>query len=1290
MRTNYGKEIFSTDKIKVLEIIIPIKYLIDEVKIIPTKESGLDSILLEKENLESRIFYLPYTYYKSQMEVKKNEKNKDTLKLKDVQEIKYINFGKVEKIKSDIQSEKKDIKIKDIKDIEIKLLISDLQINKEIEKDKLLNSIQEISKKIAKLMKKISEHLTEKNYIIEKIEKIKDIIDEFSKISLNDPKFIDGVTELINTKKICEEFHTLKAILIKKFELIRENYNNYKKITEDVKNDKKGISSSYKLTNKIKIVDKKLDISTFKGNNFNSPYIMLAPDNKTIQTSYPIFHFKTNSIIPSLFGNTIFSVNIFSFITKNLKAEIITDEMINKEYASLFFVPNYIQASNSITINFIIPEKKIEKEENIELNPNIKLSGSVADDVNPIIIKTRFLIQFLPLKIIIFSDKFSLSWKKDRLIINKNFIKQGHSLKINFKILNFDGNYEFLENNYTLNSLENNSVDLPSIKLDKDEKSFAKFKIDIPITGSTDETLCHGLFSFYFSNNLIIPIEINSKIKKNDFELFYYNKYTGEIQNQNSNKYINIYKYFFNKDIKNHLYFYIGYLDKEEHNLEIKVPEFNPLLSFETGILRGIKIKEGKTLDIKINIRNYNDYKEYFELMEICKDKLEIEFISDGIKKKFFINIIIEDYFAESHFDWLCSAPFYTYSNNKFIKIDFTNFNFYYRKNKYFIFHDYNFMYDFILHDDNIKYMYPKLSNLIFIIKDFYEEGYKIWGVTKDSKLEEFYESYIDVYSEPYIKKAMNEISEIYSKFNYIFSSKYENIKNSNVKYSNTIEQINELIVFVCSDNISKNTKYNLLVDLIQYFPKDVVLSNEINKLKSENDSTKLIIIYHNIIFKIGNILKKRKKRMKEFENNYFKYYAYCQHLDFMEQYRKDFDEIEFENKIKNLMANKDKFEEKEIFKDSSSKIWQFNEYSKESPISLKENPNINKKDEEIENEEISEKIRINEDILNNNKIEIDRVKSINNIIELLKKSSLLTQLFPFLIGKINNDELYKLFNNLYSIYISYKKYDKCILSEDSIKYCNLFEKICMNLIKYKVNLDDFEEIKKISLKLEDDKSQTINLFEYPKPKILNIPKDSKWFKSNKEKTKYEKINWEAGKIEKEEGEFIMKQKIRNKKENKPNKPGNLPLKPLLSKPIEITVVKPKEEELIEPEEVSDEKDLDTDEEYDIKYERETGKIEEVSKEKIEKMKFFKDDKLLTKHVINLMTRNKKIELRIPELLEDTEIKEEYFNYALLSEDKKNPEQLLLELSNIISFKLLQASINFMKLILRKFIKDHI
>jgi hypothetical protein len=116
LKTNYGKDIFEKkESIKVVEINISKKYLIDDVKIIPNRKSGLDNMRLEKENLEKRKFYLPYNYYKSEMEVQKyDEKKKENkiekITLKDEQEIKKINEEKVEKYKMDIQSKKKDIK----------------------------------------------------------------------------------------------------------------------------------------------------------------------------------------------------------------------------------------------------------------------------------------------------------------------------------------------------------------------------------------------------------------------------------------------------------------------------------------------------------------------------------------------------------------------------------------------------------------------------------------------------------------------------------------------------------------------------------------------------------------------------------------------------------------------------------------------------------------------------------------------------------------------------------------------------------------------------------------------------------------------------------------------------------------------------------------------------------------------------------------------------------------------------------------------------------------------------
>ena len=55
---------------------MPKKYPVDDVTFFPPKESHEDNMIIQKENLENRIYYLPYKYYKSDMKVKKDEKRK--------------------------------------------------------------------------------------------------------------------------------------------------------------------------------------------------------------------------------------------------------------------------------------------------------------------------------------------------------------------------------------------------------------------------------------------------------------------------------------------------------------------------------------------------------------------------------------------------------------------------------------------------------------------------------------------------------------------------------------------------------------------------------------------------------------------------------------------------------------------------------------------------------------------------------------------------------------------------------------------------------------------------------------------------------------------------------------------------------------------------------------------------------------------------------------------------------------------------------------------------------------
>ena len=69
------------------------------------------------------------------------------------------------------------------------------------------------------------------------------------------------------------------------------------------------------------------------------------------------------------------------------------------------------------------------------------------------------------------------------------------------------------------------------------------FKLEFNAENKSVEKKIHRLFKVYFSNNLIILIEINIRIKKHDFGLFYYNQYKNEIQDCRINNKIIIIKY---------------------------------------------------------------------------------------------------------------------------------------------------------------------------------------------------------------------------------------------------------------------------------------------------------------------------------------------------------------------------------------------------------------------------------------------------------------------------------------------------------------------------------------------------------------------------------------------------------------------------------------------------------------------------------------------------------------------------------------------------------------------------
>ena len=98
------------------------------------------------------------------------------------------------------------------------------------------------------------------------LKSLKNIKNELSNISLNNPKFNNVDKELINTKKICEEYENIKRMLIEKFEFILSVFDNFNDKIKNLKLDEKIVSDSFILNNEIKLVsyNKEIDFSLFK------------------------------------------------------------------------------------------------------------------------------------------------------------------------------------------------------------------------------------------------------------------------------------------------------------------------------------------------------------------------------------------------------------------------------------------------------------------------------------------------------------------------------------------------------------------------------------------------------------------------------------------------------------------------------------------------------------------------------------------------------------------------------------------------------------------------------------------------------------------------------------------------------------------------------------------------------------------------------------------------------------------------------------------------------------------
>lgn len=214
-----------------------------------------------------------------------------------------------------------------------------MDINKKEDPENLLFNVKKISDNITDITTKINNREsdefsnTKSCRILMLLKELGEIKKRFENIMLKNPRFLnEQITDLYETIKVCERFENKKKQLLSTFIPILGEFEKFNTNIDSLSNDKK-ISGAFNLIKEITVIkDKKVNFPSFKGFILKSPYISFSKTEQKLQVSYDIFNFDLRNIIPSLYGNSTYSINILSFVGKELKAELIKNSISNKNY----------------------------------------------------------------------------------------------------------------------------------------------------------------------------------------------------------------------------------------------------------------------------------------------------------------------------------------------------------------------------------------------------------------------------------------------------------------------------------------------------------------------------------------------------------------------------------------------------------------------------------------------------------------------------------------------------------------------------------------------------------------------------------------------------------------------------------------------------------------------------------------------------------------------------------------------------------------------------------------------
>ena len=472
------------------------------------------------------------------------------IKIKSIKDI-YIenNYEKAKENYKNIFLKNYRINDKDAK----KILFGDKNLNvNDFEKE--LNQMENLIKNLEDIFVKFDKYNINQNIKKDELKNFyNDFFNKINDYKSKESKFIQQLTSKISRDdqrkpEIEEDLNDIKI----SFESFNNNLNTFYNKVEDIikplweqiidlPSEDDTFTINYSCPNIIINQTNELKQFNFSGLNVNSDYLSLPTitiENDTLKCCYKELNYSFGSICPSLFKNNAITLNILSFINKNIKysIEIINSNIIyineqtdnenneqSKDIIETKSFLNFQMLDNILKLFIQIPQLKDEsKIQKIKMECDINFIGKSSIKNN--IIHCIFTANLIPLSVFISCDKYDLAYDKDKdyYIISTHRLNPKEIVNFNVKYFNID-----LEPKFKIN-LESyppeikdgetdNEADKPILSIDLKNNKFSLEMPDYRENEKIKRLKC--IITIYFTEKLYIRIIIDANIVPFDFNL---------------------------------------------------------------------------------------------------------------------------------------------------------------------------------------------------------------------------------------------------------------------------------------------------------------------------------------------------------------------------------------------------------------------------------------------------------------------------------------------------------------------------------------------------------------------------------------------------------------------------------------------------------------------------------------------------------------------------------------------------------------------------------------------------